>query len=106
MIANCDFVAFPLRGTTPETHLRRSINIKFVMGLGEDYGADVPPFYDQVVVPRTLMQLLSNNLADQRQLANAGNTFVHTIVAQMLHRIDIIDQDARLAVLKAAGNAR
>ena len=58
------------------------------------------------MVPRTLMQVLSNNFADRRQLANARNIFVHTIVAQMRHRIGIIDQDARLVVLNAAGNRR
>src|SRR4029077_7786598 len=105
-ITQSDRVAFPLCSTTPETHLRRSINIKFIRRLGEHDRANVPPFHYYVVIAGAFMQFLSDNLANQRQSADVSNAFVHTIVTQMIHGIDIIDQNARLTVPETARNRR
>src|SRR6266576_4904828 len=106
MIAQGDLVAFSLCSTALETHLRGSINIKFVRSVGENDRTNVPPFYDQIVATGIVMKFFSDNFANCRQPANPGYAFVHTTIAQMFCGIDITDDDARLGSQKTVCNRR
>ena len=44
------------------------------------------------------------NVADTSNGADAGNTFIHSILAQVIRWIDVVDEDARLVILKMASN--
>jgi hypothetical protein len=46
----------------------------------------------------------NENFADPRDTAYARDTFIHAIVAQMISWIDIVDEYARLVVLKTASD--
>src|SRR5437763_1874743 len=104
VIAQGDFVSLPLRGTTPEPHFGRGIDVKFVTSIGENDGTDVPSFHHQMIPTRKLMQFLSDNLPDEGQPADARKVFVHTVITQMVGGINVIDQNARFVVLNAARN--
>src|SRR5207247_9546161 len=104
MIGQGDLIAYSLRSAALETHLRGSINKKFVRSIGENDRTNVPSFYDQILGVGIVMKFLSDNIANRRQPANLGNAFVHTTIAQMFCGIDIIDYDARLAIHKTACN--
>src|SRR5207253_11303878 len=49
---------------------------------------------------------VDDNFADTANAADAGNTFVHPILAQVIRWIDVLDEDARLVILKVASNPR
>src|SRR6266513_1561741 len=102
MIAHGDFVTLPFCGTALQTHRRRSINIKFIRRVWKNDRTNIPTFDDKVVLARKLMQFLRDNLANQRKSADAGNVFVYAMIAQVVREIDIINDDARLVVLKTA----
>ena len=101
-ITNRDFVTLSLCGPTLETHLRRSINVKFVGRVGKNDRTNIPAFHDQIVALCLVVQFLRNNLPDHRELTDACNAFVHTIIAQVLTGIHVVNQNARLIVLQAA----
>ncbi len=46
----------------------------------------------------------TGRFADSGHATDVRDTFVHAVVTQVIRRIDIIDQDARLIVLKVAGD--
>jgi len=102
MIAHRDFVTLPLCGTALQTHRRRSINIKFIRRVWKNDRTNIPTFDDQVELARKLMQFLRDNLANQRKPADAGNVLVYAMIAQVVRGIEIINDDARLVVLKTA----
>jgi hypothetical protein len=91
-----------LCGATLETHLRRSIKVKFVGRVGKNDRTNIPAFHDQIVALRVLVQFLGDNLANHRELTDARNPFVYTVITQVLPGIHVIDQNARLIVLQAA----
>ncbi|SRR6266567_1518087 len=102
MITHGNFVTLTLCGTALQTHRRRSINIKFIRCVWKNDRTNIPAFDDQVVMACKLMQFLRDNLANQRESADAGNVFVYAMIAQMVRGIDIIDDNARLVALKTA----
>ena len=51
-----------------------------------------------------LAHFLDDNFTDSRNAADAGNTFVYAIVAQVIARIDIINKDAQLVISEAASD--
>jgi hypothetical protein len=51
------------------------------------------------------MQFLRNNLANHRELTNACNAFVYTVITQVLPGIHVINQNPRLIVLEAGCDA-
>src|SRR4029453_11919131 len=79
-----DFVAPALCGATLETHLRRSIKVKFVGRVGKNDRTNIPAFHDQIVALRVLVQFLRDNLANHRELTDTRNPFVYTVITQVL----------------------
>src|SRR5437016_1114772 len=53
-----------------------------------------------------MAHFVDDNFADTANAADAGNTFVHPILPQVIRWIDVLDEDARLVILKVASNPR
>ena len=53
-----------------------------------------------------MAHFVDDNFADTANPTDAGNTFVHPILAQVIRWIDVVDEDARLVIFKVASNPR
>ena len=58
------------------------------------------------MAPRATAHFVDGNFADTANAADVGNTFVHPILAQVIRWIDVVDEDARLVILKMTSNPR
>jgi hypothetical protein len=70
--------------------------------VGKNDRTNIPAFHDQIVALRVLVQFLGDNLANHRELTDARNAFVYTIIAQVFPGVHVINQNARLIVLQSA----
>ena len=61
-------------GPTLETHLRRSINVKFVGRVGKNDRSNIPAFHDQIVALCVLVQFLRDKL--KLAYIDAGNNWL------------------------------
>jgi hypothetical protein len=80
--------------------------VELVRRIGENDRPNVSSLNHHVMPVGAVMKFLRNDLAHTRQSANARNRFVHTIITQMVGRVFVIDQNARLVVLNSAGKCR
>jgi hypothetical protein len=56
------------------------------------------------MIARALAHFLYDKLADAGHATDAGNTFVHAVVTQVIARIDIIYENPRFVVLEATSD--
>jgi hypothetical protein len=103
-IARGDFVTLALRSAAPEAHVGRCIDVKFVGRVWKNDRANVTALDNQIVTARVIAHFLNDNSTDSGDAAYAGNSLIDAILAQVIRWIDIVNEDARVLILKTASD--